>query len=135
MCAVRMPQARRADLAVEQRVVDRVKHAVAHTGDDRTAGQHPVSGAQRITKSRQADQTQTQKQNWPRTEPVHRKARQRLHHTRHDKENRHQPAQLDIADRKLALQPGKQRRQQQLAEVADQVRRAHQADNARVLPK
>jgi len=49
------------------------------------------------------------------------------------KEDRQQRAQLGIADAKILLQPGEQRRQQQLAEVADAMGQADQADGQRVL--
>ena len=90
MNAVGVAQARRADLAVEQRVVHRVKHAIAHAAHHSKAGQHPVTGAERIAQCCHAQQAQSGKQN----------------------------------------QPRKQRRQQQLAEMADHVGQPHQANHA-----
>ena len=127
--AVGMAEPRRADLAVEQRVVGRVKDAVADAPDDGETGQHPVAGADRVTECRNAEQRQPAEKNRPWAEAVDDETRQRLHRTGDDEENRHQKAQLGIADVKLFLQPGKKRRQQQLAEMAERMGQADQSDD------
>ena len=68
-------------------------------------------------------------------EAVHHKTRRRLHRTGHDKKDRHQKAQLGVADLEHVLEPGKQRGQQQLAEMADHVGQTDQPDDTRVLAK
>jgi hypothetical protein len=131
--AVGMAQARRADLAIEQRVVDRMEHAVADAGQDRAAGHRPVAGAQREAERRQPEQRQPAEQDGPRPHAVDQEAGGGLHAARDDEEQRHQEAQLGVAGVERVLQPGKQRRQQQLAEVADHVGQADQPDHARIL--
>lgn len=127
-----MAQARRADAPVEQGVVHRVKHAIANTRQHREPGQHGVAGAGRKTKRRQAEQGQAAEQDGPGSEAVHHKARARLHRTRHHEKDRHEEAQFGVADLEGVLEPGEQRRQQQLAVVADEVGNADQADDAGV---
>ena len=135
MHAIGMAQARTADLAVEQRVVNRVKNAIAQPGKYHKAGHHPVAGADRITKSGNTNQGQAGKEYGTRAKTVHHKARQRLHRTGHHKKDGHEKAKLGIADTEFRFEPGKQRCQQQLAEVADQMAGADQADHAGVRPQ
>jgi hypothetical protein len=52
--AVRMAQARRADLAVDERVVDGMEHAVAHARDDGEERHRPIVGAECKTERRGA---------------------------------------------------------------------------------
>ena len=131
--AVGMAQTGRADFAVQQRVVRRMKHPVAQAADHRKARQHPVTGADRIPQRRHAQQGQAAKKNRSRAKPVHHKTRQRLHRARHGEKNRHQKTQFCIADQKLVLEPRKQRREQQLAEMADHVGQTDQANHAGVV--
>ena len=135
MHAVGVAQARRADLAVQQGVVNRVKHPVAHASQRGKTSQHPVTGADGITEGRNAQQGQAAEQNWTRTHAVHHKTRQRLHRARDHKKYRHQKTQLRVTDVERLLEPRKQRRQQQLAVVADQMRQTDQADDAGVTPQ
>ena len=127
-----MAESRGADLAVEQRVVGRVENTVADSAYDGESGQHPVAGADRITQRRDTEQGQAAEQHRTGAEAVNNEARQRLHRTRDDEKDRHQKAQLGIAHLKLVLEPGEQRRQQQLAEMAERMRHADQADDAGV---
>ena len=127
-----MAQPRLGDAAVEHRVVHRVEHAVADAGHHRPAGQHPVALAGGIAQRRHAQQRQAAEQHRPRAVAVDPEARQRLHDAGDDEEDRQQEAQLRVADLERVLQPREQRRQQQLAEVADAVRQADQADDGGV---
>jgi hypothetical protein len=117
------------DAAVDHGVVHRMEHAVADAGHHRERGQHPVALARGEAQRGHAQQAQTGEQHRPRAVAVDDKARQRLHHARHDEEDRHQEAQLGIADVEGVAQPREQRRQQQLAEVAGAMRQPDQADD------
>ncbi len=131
--AVGMAQPAGVHLAVEQGVVGRVEHTIAQAGHHRAGGQHGVAGGRGIAQRGQPQQRQPAQQHRPGAEAVDHKARCGLHHAGDDKEDRQQQAQLGVADVEFRLQPRKQRRQQQLAEVADGMRQAHQADHAGVL--
>ena len=128
-----MPQPRRMHLAVQQRVVDRMEHAIADAGHHREADEGPVARAEREAERRDRQQAQAAEKDRPRPVAVDDEPRQRLHRARDHEEDRHQQAELGIAHAERVLQPGKERRQQELAEVADAVREPHQADDGRVL--
>jgi hypothetical protein len=129
----RMAEARRVHLAVEQGEVDRMEDAIADAGHDGEQQQHRVMRAGREAEGRSGQQTEAGEQDRPRAEAVDDEARQRLHGARDDEEDRHQEPELRVADRERFLQPREQRRQQELAEVADAVRDADEGDQGRVL--
>ena len=128
-----MAQPAGADAPVDQGVVNRMKNAITNTCQYRKKNQHPVVAAQRIAYARQAEQSQTCKQNRARPHPVHKKPGYRLHGAGHNEKNGHQKPQLGIAGAEVVFEPGKQRRQQQLTEMAHHVSQTHQADQLHVL--
>ncbi|MFT6697698.1 MAG: hypothetical protein ACJAR7_000739 [Polaromonas sp.] len=50
-----MTQTTGTHLAVDERVVNQVKHAIANTGQHRKASQHPITGAHGVAQGRQTD--------------------------------------------------------------------------------
>ena len=88
MHTVGVAQPRRADLAVQQGVVDRVEHAIADTGHRRKQRQHRVAGAAGKAQRRQPDQGQPAHQYRARAEFVDDKTRKRLHRAGHDEKHR-----------------------------------------------
>ena len=132
---VRMAQPWRADLAIDQCVVHGVKDAVADARHHGKQRHDPVAGAERKTKCGNTQQRKARKQDGARAVAIHQEPRGGLHGAGDDEEHRHQEAQLGIADVEGILQPGKERSEQQLAEVADHVGEAHQADHAGILAK
>jgi len=81
---------------------------------------------------RRREQAQAREQDRARTVAVDPETRRRLHDTRDDEEDREQETKFGIADAECVLEPGEQRRQQKLAEVADGVRQTDQADDGGV---
>ena len=133
MHAVGVAQTRRADPAVEQRVIDRMKHAIAQSANHGKAGQHPITRAPGVAECSQANQRQTTEHHRQRTQTVHHKAGGRLHRAGDHEKNRHQKTKLGVAHAKFGLKPRKKRCQQQLAKVTDQMGHAHQTNDAGVL--
>ena len=127
MYAVGVAQPVSADFAVQQRVVDRVKNAIADAAHNCKRGQHPVTGADGIAKCSSTQQRQARKQDRPGAVAVNPKTRHRLRGTRHPKKQRQQKSQFGVAHAKFSFKPREKRRQQQLAEVADKVRNTYQA--------
>ena len=128
-----MSQPAGADAPVDQGVVNRMKNAIANTCQHRKKSQHPVVVAQGIAQARQAKQSQTCKKNRARPHPVYKKTRYRLNSTGHNEKNGHQKPQLGIAGAEIVFEPGEQRGQQQLTEMAHHVSQTHQADQLHVL--
>ncbi len=131
--AERMAQPGRLYLAVQQRVVHRMEHAIADARDHRPQRQQRVARAGREPERRGAEQGEPGEQHRTRPEAIDRKTRGGLHHARDDEEDRHQQAELGVADIEGLLQPRKQRCQQELAEMADQVRQADETDQVGIL--
>ena len=106
-----MAEPGRVDLAIEQRVVDRVEHAVADAGDDGADGEHQVARARRVAEGGEREQAEAGEQHRARPEAVDDEARERLHRAGDDEEDRQQHAKLGVADVERLLQPEKERRQ------------------------
>ena len=121
------------DLAIEQGVVDRMKDAVADAGDDREERQHRVARARREAECRRGEERDAAEQDRTRAETVDDEARHRLHRARDDEEDGEQDAELGVAGVEGVLQPREERRQQELAKVADQMSQADKAHHGRVL--
>ncbi len=106
-----------------------MEHAVADAGHDREERQHPITLARGKPEGRGGEQPQAAEQNRPRPHAIDHETRQRLHGARDDEEDGHQQAEFDIADRESLLEPREERRQKQLAEMADAVGHADQSDD------
>ena len=128
----RVAEPRSMDLAIEQRVVDRMKDAVADAGNHRESEQHRIAGARCEAEGGDGEQGQAAEQDRARTEVVDDEARERLHAARDDEEDRQHEAELGEADVERVLEQEEERRQQQLAEMADAVREADQAHDLEV---
>ena len=109
-----------------------MEHAVADAGHHRAGQQHPVVLGQRIAERSHAEQPQADEQNRSRSQLVDDEARRRLDNARDDEKGRQHRTQLNEADVELVLQPREQRREHQLAEMADCMGQSDQADELRV---
>ncbi len=85
--AERMAEARRIDLAIEQRVVDRMEDAVADPGDGGEADQHRVARARREAERGAGEQGDAAEQDRSRPESVDDESGDRLHRARDDEEH------------------------------------------------
>ena len=128
-----MAQPRRSDLAIEERVVDRVEHTVSDAREHRAGQQHPVALRERITESGDTEEPQTDEQHRARPQLVDDETRRCLDQARDDEERSENRAQLHEPDVELFFEPRKQWCEDQLAEMADGMPEADETDELRVV--
>jgi len=135
MDTIGAPHPDRADPGGQDRVIRRVKDAVAEAGQDHQRQQAPVARCQPEPDGRRREEPQTQQEDAAGAEAVDQKACRGLREAGRDVEQRHQQPEVGIADPERLLEHGKQRRQYKLIEMAEEVRRADQADDLGIAPQ
>ena len=127
--AVGVPQPPRCDVGVEDREIRWMEHPVAHTHDERQRKQPEDVGHEPGDERPAREQPDTAEQYRARAEPIDREACTELAEAARDVENADQRPQCRIGDAEVCLEQRKQRRQDELKEVGQTVRRADEADD------
>ena len=133
--AVGAAEPRPADARIQDREIGRVKDAVAEAGRHRQREQEPEGRHQPHQRRGARGHGEAAEQDAPRPDAVDEKAGGRLRDARHGVERGRQQPQRLVADIEGDDEQRKERRQDELEEMAEPVRGAHQPDHRRVPAK
>ena len=133
--AVRAAEPFRRDRGVEDGIVRRMEHAVTQAEEHRHRQQEPEGGHDPRDRRRSREERHAPQEDTPRAEMVHEEARARLPQPGGREEEAHQEPELDVGDAERLAEEREERRQGELEEVADEMRRADEADDAHITPQ
>jgi hypothetical protein len=118
---------------IEDREVHGMEYAVAETGERSRQCEHGVMARSSQHETRDGEATHAEHQHAARSEAIDRKPSRSLSHARDDEEDRHERADLGVAQSEVAHQPREQRRQHQVEKMRRAVREPDQPDHTGVL--
>ena len=133
MHRIRVPQARLRHALVEDGEVHRMKSRIAQAGQHRGERQPGVAVGAGRGECGHDETAECCQQHRPGADLVDQEAGERLADGGDDEERAHQQTQLGVRQAEVADEGRKQRRQQQMKEMRGAVRKADQADGARVI--
>ncbi len=109
-----------------------MEHAVAEAGQQRDRQQQPVGGHEPGERDRGREQCHAAQEDPERAHPVHQEPGQGLADSGRAVEDAHRQPERHVGHTEHGLQQRKERRQDQLEEVAEEVRHPDETDHSQV---